>query len=67
MERLAIIGSGISGNSAAYYLQDEYQVEVFEKSNRVGGHANTIDVVDEDRIISIDTAFVVLINRIIRT
>jgi predicted NAD/FAD-binding protein len=59
MERLAIIGSGISGNSVAYYLQDEYNVEVYEKSNRVGGHANTIDVVEEDRIISIDTAFVV--------
>ncbi|MBD1836174.1 FAD-dependent oxidoreductase [Cyanobacteria bacterium FACHB-472] len=59
MERLAIIGSGISGNSAAYYLQDEYDVEVYEKSNRVGGHANTIDVVEDDRIISIDTAFVV--------
>ncbi|MEQ8971991.1 MAG: FAD-dependent oxidoreductase [Coleofasciculus sp. C1-SOL-03] len=59
MEKLAIIGSGISGNSAAYYLQDDYQVEVYEQSHRVGGHANTIDVVEGDTIFSIDTAFVV--------
>ncbi|NEO91783.1 MAG: NAD(P)-binding protein [Moorea sp. SIO3G5] len=59
MERLAIIGSGISGTPAAYYLQDEYEVDVYEKSHRVGGHANTIDLWDGDKLISIDTAFVV--------
>ena len=59
MERLAIIGSGISGTSAAYYLQDRYEIDIFEKSDRVGGHANTLDVVEGDKIISFDTAFVV--------
>lgn len=59
MERLAIIGAGISGTPAAYYLQDQYDVEVYEQSNRVGGHANTVDVFEGNKIISIDTAFVV--------
>ncbi|NEQ87619.1 MAG: NAD(P)-binding protein, partial [Moorea sp. SIO2I5] len=59
MERLAIIGSGISGTPAAYYLQDDYEVDVYEKSHRVGGHANTIDLWEGDKPISIDTAFVV--------
>lgn len=59
MERLAIVGAGISGTPAAYYLQDQYDIEVYEQSNRVGGHANTIDVLEGDKVISIDTAFVV--------
>lgn len=59
MERLAIIGSGISGTPAAYYLQDQYDIDVYEQSDRVGGHANSIDVAEEDQIVSIDTAFVV--------
>ncbi len=46
MERLAIVGADISGTPAAYYLQDQYDIEVYEQSNRVGGHANTIDVVE---------------------
>jgi protoporphyrinogen oxidase len=37
MEKLAIIGSGISGTPIAYYLQDQYEVDVYEKSSRVGG------------------------------
>jgi uncharacterized protein len=59
MEKLAIIGSGISGSPAAYYLQDKYDVYVYEKSNRIGGHANTLEVIEGNRIISFDTAFVV--------
>lgn len=59
MERLAIVGAGISGTPAAYYLQDQYDIEVYEQSNRVGGHANTIDILEGDQVISVDTAFVV--------
>ena len=59
MEKLAIIGAGISGTPAAYYLQDHYEIDIFEKSDRVGGHANTLDVAENDKIISFDTAFVV--------
>lgn len=59
MEKLAIIGSGISGSPIAYYLQDQYEVDVYEKSSRVGGHAHTLDLDEEGQRISFDTAFVV--------
>lgn len=59
MDKLAIIGSGISGTPAAYYLQDRYEIDIFEKSHRVGGHAHTIDVMEGEKIVSFDTAFVV--------
>jgi predicted NAD/FAD-binding protein len=59
MEKLAIIGSGISGTPIAYYLQDQYEVDVYEKSSRVGGHAHTLDLDEEGQRISFDTAFVV--------
>ena len=59
MEKLAIIGSGISGSPIAYYLQDQYEVDVYEKSSRVGGHAHTLDLDEDGQRISFDTAFVV--------
>jgi predicted NAD/FAD-binding protein len=59
MEKLAVIGSGISGTPAAFYLQDKYDVFVYEKSDRLGGHAHTLDIVEGDKTVSMDTAFVV--------
>ncbi|MBD2203717.1 FAD-dependent oxidoreductase [Calothrix sp. FACHB-1219] len=59
MKKLAIIGSGISGTPIAYYLQDQYDIEVYEKSSRVGGHAHTLDLDEDGHRISLDTAFVV--------
>ena len=41
---LAIIGSGIAGLSAAYFLQHDYDLSLFEANARLGGHTNTIDV-----------------------
>jgi len=47
--KVAIIGSGISGLSAAYYLSKKYKVDLFEKEERFGGHAHTIDIkLDKD-------------------
>lgn len=40
--KVAIIGSGISGLSAAWLLNGRYDISVFEKDQRVGGHANTV-------------------------
>lgn len=37
MQRIAIIGAGISGMSAAHFLSDRYEVTVFEKEDRAGG------------------------------
>ena len=41
MQRIAIIGGGIAGLTAAYLLQQRYQVSLYEKSARVGGNAYT--------------------------
>ena len=58
-EKIAIIGSGISGLSAAYLLSTKYDVYLFEKKNRLGGHTRTINVNESKRKISIDTGFIV--------
>ena len=42
--KLAIIGSGISGLSAAYYLSKNHKVDLFEKEDHFGGHSHTIDI-----------------------
>ncbi|MCE9599186.1 MAG: FAD-dependent oxidoreductase [Spirochaetia bacterium] len=59
MKKLAIIGSGIAGMASAYYLRDAYDIYVFEKDSRVGGHTNTIQLDDPAGPISIDTGFIV--------
>lgn len=41
---IAVVGSGISGLSAAYFLAQRHQVTLFEADGRVGGHTNTIEV-----------------------
>ena len=42
--KIAVVGAGISGLSAAYYLSKKHKVDLFEKENQFGGHANTIKV-----------------------
>ena len=41
--RIAVIGSGISGLGAAWLLSKQHDVTVFEKQDRIGGHANTVN------------------------
>ena len=45
--KIAVIGSGISGLSAAYFLSKKHKVDLFEKEDHFGGHAHTIDI-DQD-------------------
>ena len=45
--KIAVVGAGISGLSAAYYSSKTHKVDLFEKENQFGGHANTIKVVYE--------------------
>ena len=42
--RVAIVGSGIAGLSAAHHLQAHAQVSLFEAGDHFGGHANTVDI-----------------------
>ncbi|MDB2341276.1 FAD-dependent oxidoreductase [Candidatus Pelagibacter bacterium] len=58
--KIAVVGAGISGLSAAYYLSKTHKVDLFEKENQFGGHANTIKVVYEPgKEIPIDIGFMV--------
>jgi predicted NAD/FAD-binding protein len=57
--RVAIIGSGISGLSLAYFLKDHAEITLFEKEARLGGHSRTLQVNYEKKQISVDTGFIV--------
>ncbi len=58
--RIAVIGSGISGLSAAYYLSKKHNVDLFEKENHFGGHSQTINITyAEKKQISVDIGFIV--------
>ena len=59
--KVAVIGSGISGLSAAYFLSKKYKVDLFEKEDRFGGHSHTIDIKLNENIdkIRADIGFIV--------
>jgi len=61
--KIAIIGSGIAGNVAAYKLREAHDITVFESGSYVGGHTNTVDVYEDDRSIAVDTGFIVFNDR----
>jgi len=58
-KRIAIIGSGISGLSAAWSLRHSADVSLFEAQGRFGGHSNTHVVDEGDNEVAIDTGFMV--------
>lgn len=61
--RIAIIGTGIAGNVAAYELAREYDISVFEAGSHIGGHTNTITIDDAGEKRDIDTGFIVFNDR----
>ncbi|HSG58722.1 MAG TPA: FAD-dependent oxidoreductase [Woeseiaceae bacterium] len=61
--KIAIIGTGIAGNVAAYKLRQKHDITVFESAGHVGGHTNTIDVFEDGRRIAVDTGFIVFNDR----
>lgn len=65
MTSIAVIGSGISGNAAAWALQTfaGHEVTLYEKRLRPGGHSATVDVHHGDREIAVDTGFIVYNGR----
>ncbi|MEQ9332560.1 FAD-dependent oxidoreductase [Thalassobaculum sp.] len=57
--RIAVIGSGIAGLSAAWLLSSRHDVTLYEKDARLGGHANTLSVEYDGARIDVDTGFIV--------
>ncbi len=57
--RIAIVGSGISGLAAAWLLQRDHDVTLFESGKYLGGHTNTVDVTLEGVTHGVDTGFLV--------
>lgn len=60
-KRIAIIGTGVAGNGAAWGLRQgsDHAITVFEAAGRPGGHSATVDVDYDGRRISVDTGFIV--------
>tara|TARA_B100000700_G_scaffold296681_1_gene360804 strand:+ start:484 stop:1725 length:1242 start_codon:yes stop_codon:yes gene_type:complete len=59
--KIAVIGSGISGLSAAHYLSKKHAVDLFEKNNHFGGHSYTVEINENNpnNLISVDLGFIV--------
>ena len=57
--KIAVIGSGISGLSAAYYLSKQHKVDLYEQNDHFGGHSYTYDIKEEDKMVPVDLGFIV--------
>ena len=57
--KIAVVGSGISGLSAAYFLSKKHHVDLYEKEDHFGGHSHTIDLIFDKKKISVDIGFIV--------
>ena len=57
--KIAVLGAGISGLGSAYILSKKHEVDLYEKDNRLGGHARTTIINDEDKTFGVDTGFLV--------
>jgi predicted NAD/FAD-binding protein len=59
MNKIAVIGTGISGMAAGYFLRNDHDVTFFERNDYAGGHTNTLLIDEDGKEIAIDSAFMV--------
>ncbi|MEQ1770334.1 MAG: FAD-dependent oxidoreductase [Devosia sp.] len=57
--RIAVIGSGVAGLSAAWLLSQSHRVTLYEADNRLGGHSNTVMAETGKTMTPVDTGFIV--------
>ena len=61
--KIAIIGSGIAGNTIAHHLHQQHDITVFEAESHIGGHTHTHHIRHEGQDIAVDTGFIVFNDR----
>ena len=61
--KIAIIGSGIAGNTLAHYLYQQHDITVFEANSHIGGHTHTHDIELFGKNYAVDTGFIVFNDR----
>lgn len=62
-KRIAVVGAGIAGLSAAWLLAKSHDVVLYEAGDYPGGHTNTVDVTLEGQTYPVDTGFLVFNHR----
>ena len=63
-QRIAVVGCGVSGLTAAWLLQRQHEVHLFEKNDYIGGHTRTLKVPNgPDAGTPVDTGFIVMNHR----
>lgn len=61
--KIAIVGTGIAGNIIAARLRDNHDITVYEASDYIGGHSNTVSVATPEGELALDTGFIVFNDR----
>ncbi len=61
--KIAIIGSGIAGNTLASHLHKAHDITVYEANSYIGGHTHTHDISIDGKNYSVDTGFIVFNDR----
>jgi len=58
-QRIAVVGAGVAGLSAAWLLSQRHDVTLFDQNGYLGGHSNTVEVAGERGPVAVDTGFIV--------
>ena len=61
--KIAIIGSGIAGNTIAYHLYKNHDITLYESNDYIGGHTHTHHIQHEGQHVAVDTGFIVFNDR----